>query len=205
MYIPSYYKQEDQYLLLQYMRQFPFGILVTAENNIPWATHIPFVAEEEENKIVLYSHISAANPQSQQLQNMQVLAIFREPHAYISPSLYNHTKNVPTWNYIAVHAYGQVEFIQEKPALIALQEKMINMLEPAYIEQFRNLPEDYLDGLLKGITGFRIMIDELYGKEKLSQNKMEDEIERIGEHLSNSDHEAARKTGEYMLKHSNKQ
>jgi transcriptional regulator len=199
MYIPSYYKQENKDILLKYMREFPFGILVTAEENKPWATHIPFVIEEEDNSIVLYTHIAAMNPQNKQLLNSKVLCIFREPHAYISPSLYNHSKNVPTWNYIAVHAYGNVELIEGKNELILLQEKMINMLEPSYMEQFKNLDEKYLDGLLKGITGFKIVIDELYGKEKLSQNKTDEEIERIGKKLTESDNTVESEIGKRML------
>ncbi len=181
------------------MRDLPFGILVTAEDNVPWATHIPFVVEEENNSIVLYTHISAANPQNKQLQNAKVLAIFREPHAYISPTLYNSEKNVPTWNYIAVHAYGKVELITEKNELIDLQKKMINMLEPSYIDQFDKLPEKYLDDLLNGITGFKIVIDELYGKEKLSQNKMDEERKRIGYHLSESLNSNETEIGRKML------
>ena len=200
MYIPSYYNQPDKNTLIKYMREFPFGILVTAENNVPWATHIPFVVEEENNSIVLYTHISAANPQGKQLSNAKVLAIFREPHAYISPSLYNHAKNVPTWNYIAVHAYGKVELIEEKSELIALLEKMINQQDPAYMEQFKKLPEEYLDDMLKGIIGFKIVIEDLYGKEKLNQNKTEEAIERIGKHLSKSQSTTESEIGKRMLK-----
>ena len=199
MYIPSYYKQENKDTLIKYMREFPFGILVTSEENKPWATHIPFVIEEENDSIVLYSHISAMNPQNKQLLNSKVLCIFREPHAYISPSLYNHSKNVPTWNYVAVHAYGKVELIKGNEELMKLQEKMIYMLEPTYMEQFKNLDEKYLDGLLQGITGFKIVIDELYGKEKLSQNKTDEEIERIGKKLSESDHSNESEIGKRML------
>lgn len=199
MYIPSYYQQKDKSILINYMREFPFGILVTAEDNVPWATHVPFVIEEENNSIVLYTHISAANPQNKQLNNTKVLAIFREPHAYISPSLYNHSKNVPTWNYIAVHALGKVEMITEKNDLIVLMEKLINVMDPGYMEQFKNLPAAYLDDMLKGVTGFKIVIEELYGKEKLSQNKMENEIKRIGEHLSKSDNTNESEIGKRML------
>jgi transcriptional regulator len=200
MYIPSYYKQENKDILVKYMREYPFGILVSAEENIPWATHIPFVVEEENNSIVLYTHIAAANPQVKQLLNAKVLAIFREPHAYISPSLYTSEKNVPTWNYIAVHAYGKVEMIDGKENLMPLLEKLINMMEPAYMDQFKKLPEKYLDDLLKAIVGFKITIDELYGKEKLNQNKTDEEIERIGKHLSNSTDTNEAEIGKRMLK-----
>jgi len=199
MYIPSYYKQEDKGKLIQFMKEFPFAILVTAEENKPWATHIPFVIEEEGESVVLYSHISSMNPQNKQLLNNKVLVIFREPHAYISPGLYNTKKNVPTWNYVAVHAYGKIELINGETELISLQEKMIHMLEPSYMEQFKNLDKKYLDDLLKGITGFKIVINELFGKEKLSQNKMKEEIDRIGEHLSKSTNTNEAEVGKRML------
>lgn len=182
------------------MREYPFGMLVSSQNNKPWVTHVPFVVEENENGIYLLTHISAANPQSQQLTGGQVLVVFREPHAYISPGLYNHQKNVPTWNYIAVHAYGNAELISDKEALILLQEKMIQAMEPGYMEQFKKLPGEYLDGLLKGITGIKIAITELLGKEKLSQNKMDDERKRIAEHLSASDDTTINKVGDLMKK-----
>jgi len=200
MYTPSYYKQEDTPTLINFIREFPFGILVTSQNDVPWATHIPFVIEEEERTIVLYTHISAANPQGKQLENRELLCIFREPHAYISPTLYDHSKNVPTWNYVAVHAYGKAEILKDRSELINMHHKMISMLEPGYKEQFDNLPANYLDDLLKGITGIKITVTRLLGKEKLSQNKKDEEIERIGKKLSESDDSNEKKIGKRMLK-----
>lgn len=200
MYIPSYFKQENKDVLIRYMREYPFAILVTSENNKPWATHVPFVVEESENSITLLTHISAANPQTKHLSDDKVLVIFREPHAYISPSLYNHQKNVPTWNYVAVHAYGNPEKVTEPAQLIELQEKMIQMLEPAYMEQFKNLPSAYMEDLLNGIVGIKIAVVELYGKEKLSQNKMDDERKRIADHLSDSPSTGIKSLGEIMKK-----
>jgi len=198
MYIPSYYKQDDHEILYQYMRQFPFGVLVTAENDVPWATHIPFVTEKEGSDLVIWSHISAANPQSQSLKGKEALAIFREPHAYISPTHYERKENVPTWNYVAVHAYGIPELITGKEELILLQEKMIGMLEPAYMEQWKQLPDRYRDGLLEGITGFRMKVTRLFGKEKLSQNKTHHEQETISASLMSSEESAVKQTGKLM-------
>lgn len=202
MYIPSYFKQENKEVLIRYMREFPFAILVSSENNKPWATHVPFVVEETDEGIELFTHISAANPQSNHFNLNQVLVVFREPHAYISPSLYNHQKNVPTWNYVAVHAYGIPEKITDRSQLLELQKKMIQMLEPSYMEQFNNLPINYLDDLLNGIVGIKIAVKELFGKEKLSQNKMPEERKRIAEQLSNATSTHIQSLGEIMKKNS---
>lgn len=198
MYIPSYFRQEDRYQLLTYMQQHPFGILVSSQDGGPLATHLPFVCETEGDRVVLYSHLSAANPQGALLAGRDTLVIFREAHAYISPSHYERQENVPTWNYVAVHAYGKPEIITERKALVQLQEKMITALEPAYLEQWRSLPENYLDGLFRGITGFRIPVERLYGKEKLSQNKTANEQHAIAGALSASADSAVKEIGERM-------
>jgi len=198
MYIPSYFRQDDRSTLLRYMQQYPFGILVTSENDIPLATHVPFVTGQEGDDLVIWSHISAANPQSLHLGKKEALAVFREPHAYISPSLYEREQNVPTWNYVAVHAYGVAEIITGREELIALQEKMILMLEPSYMEQWKKLPEKYIGGLLEGITGFRMKVTRLFGKEKLSQNKTAGERENISGSLLDAPDTHIKEVGRLM-------
>ncbi|MBK8473954.1 MAG: FMN-binding negative transcriptional regulator [Sphingobacteriales bacterium] len=94
-----------------------------------------------------------------------------EPHAYISPQLYESPINVPTWNYIAVHAYGKAQLIADEIAATALLEQTINYYEAQYMVQWNSLPQDYKDRLLKGIVAFEIVVTELQGKQKLSQNK----------------------------------
>lgn len=198
MYIPSCFEQKDRQQIIAFMHQYPFGILATAENNIPWATHIPFVTEEDGEDLIIYSHISAANPQSAHFDGREALAVFREPHAYISPTLYERKENVPTWNYVAVHAYGIPELITGKEALMNLQEKMIKMLEPSYLEQWKTLPEKYVDGLMNGITGFKMRITRLHGKEKLSQNKTGAERQNISGRLLDSDNSVEKEVGKRM-------
>lgn len=199
MYIPSHFEQKNSEKLISFIREFPFGILISAKENIPWATHVPFVVENKNDKVFLTTHISRANPQNKQLDG-ELLVIFREPHAYISPEYYEHKKNVPTWNYIAVHAYGKATFFSEKQDLLTLQEKMIKSFDPKYMEQWNNLPEKYVDDMLKGITGFEIEVTKLYGKEKLSQNKTENEQRNISEALEKNKDTTVSSIGKRMKK-----
>lgn len=187
MYRPKYFVNNEIEFHLEFMRQYPFAMLVTSDNNKPWVTHIPFVIEYNEQKIELYSHISLANSQKRHLDGREILVVFREPHAYISPKYYKEVNNVPTWNYLAVHAYGVAEVYSQKDELIKLQEKMILNFEPEYMQQWKALPESYKAGLLNGIVGFKIKVSEVLGKEKLSQDKSPENQRNIANKLIQSE------------------
>lgn len=183
------------------MQRFNFAAIVSQVDGLPFATHLPFVVEETtDGDIWLLAHFAKANPQWQTLEGQTALVIFNEPHAYISPSLYDKELSVPTWNYIAVHAYGHATLITEEEAVRELLEKQIQSFEKEYFTQWTNLPETFKAAMQKGITAFRIEVTDLQGKEKLSQNKTAQERERIGKHLLEHTESTARETGVQMLK-----
>ena len=186
MYTPKHFEQKDKERLLAFMRDFNFALLVSAKDNKPVATHLPFIIEERGEEIYLLAHLSRANNQWKNFGE-EVLVIFSEPHAYISPSLYQKTDNVPTWNYIAVHAYGKISVIDEPDKQYELLEKQMQAFDPAYLDQWKIVSGEYKEGLRKGIVAFEIVITELQGKEKLSQNKTAAERENVRHHLENSD------------------
>lgn len=126
------------------------------------------------------------------------MIIFTEPHAYISPQNYLNEQNVPTWNYISIHAYGKAEIIKEEEAVFDILKSTINFYEKDYLSQWDNLPEDYKTNLIKGIVAFRIEIDKIEGKKKLSQNRKEIEKTNIINSLSQSKSGADQLIAEYM-------
>jgi len=198
MYIPKHFEQKDTDQLLSFMQQYNFGLLVSVHDNRPLATHLPFVIEQSENELVIYSHLARANDQWKNLEQQEVMVVFSEPHAYISPSLYEHRQNVPTWNFIAVHAYGKIELYQSDRDKLSVLHRQMQSYEPAYIEQFNTLDEQYINGLLKGIVAFKITVTDLQGKEKLSQNKSERDKQTIKQHLSESDDTVKKDIGNRM-------
>lgn len=198
MYIPHINNLTDKTKILAFMRRFSFATLVTSSSNRPVATHLPFLVEEREDKIILVSHLAKQNEQAEQLEQETSLVIFSEPHAYISPTHYEKELNVPTWNYIAVHAYGQAKLVKDDAAVMKLLEHTIQQYEPAYQQQWEGLPEKYRYGLIQGIIAFEIEVTELQGKEKLSQNKTKAEQLHIVTSLSNSEDSAERVIAEYM-------
>ena len=105
MYVPKLNQMEDRAALLAYMRAYSFAALATAGPAGLMATHLPFVIEEQDGQITLLAHLAKANPQWRDFAaGGDAMAIFMQPHAYVSPRLYDSRQNVPTWTYVAVHA-----------------------------------------------------------------------------------------------------
>jgi len=113
--------------------------------------------------------------------------IFNEPHAYISPKHYDKEESVPTWDYVAVHAYGTATLIQEEGAKLRVLEETIRFYEPSYLAQWNSLSDKYRTGMLRGMVAFEIEITDLQGQKKVSQNKNAEERKRIAEALAQSD------------------
>lgn len=186
MYIPKSYLATDRDEIVSFMKQFSFATIITAKDNLPVGTHLPFLVTVREDNVVLTSHFAKANDQWADIENNQVLTIFTEPHAYISPKNYEKELNVPTWNYISIHAYGKGKLITETTEVLAVLESTIDTYEISYREQWNNFPDDYKLKMSKGIVAFEIAVTDLQAKKKLSQNRSEAEQQRIIDSLSKS-------------------
>jgi transcriptional regulator len=112
--------------------------------------------------------------------------VFSEPHAYISPKHYEKEQSVPTWNYIAVHAYGKATIIDNEEQLAAMMDKMIAQYDAAYLEQWNRLPTEFKTRMYNGIVAFEIKVTSLQAKNKLSQNRSENERKNIIEAFEKS-------------------
>jgi len=200
MYIPSFNSFTDRQEIISFMQRYSFASIVTVIDDIPVATHLPFLVKEENDKLILRSHFAKANPQANQVFDKTSLVIFTEPHAYISPSNYQKETNVPTWNYIAVHAYGQAALIESMDQKAELLKHTIETFEAAYFKQWESLPDDYRTRMMNGIVAFDIEVTDLQAKKKLSQNRTETEKENIIHSLEKSADTNEREIAEYMKK-----
>lgn len=199
MYVPKHNQCEDRAAMLAYMRTHSFAALATAGPAGLIATHLPFVIEEEDGRITLLAHMARANSQWRDFATAgDALVIFMQPHAYVSPRLYDSRQNVPTWNYVAVHAYGRPALIEARADKIELQKKLIRQHDAAYLEQMSELPESYLDAKLAAIVSFSIAVTRLEARYKLSQDKNPAERERIARELEAGGDSVAAETARLM-------
>jgi transcriptional regulator len=198
MHTPKHFQLTDHQEAVNFMQKYSFATIVTNIDGVPEATHLPFIVEQRDDKLVLVSHFAKANPQSDAVFEEPSLVIFTEPHAYISPSNYEKDLNVPTWNYLAVHAYGKATLIDDKAEVTKLLEKMIGFYEASYLKQWAQLPDDYKFKMMNGITAFEIVVEDIQGKKKLSQNRTEVERENIIKSLSGSTDQNEKDIAGYM-------
>lgn len=198
MFIPNSFKFDNRDEKIAFMKRYPFATIVTAKDNIPVSTQLPFVVEDRQGRLVLSSHFAAINEQAKDIEQYTSLVIFAEPHAYISPSLYDKRESVPTWNYIAVHAYGKAKVVEDEDPKMQVLEKMIWFYDAGYMEQWIGLSEKFKKGMMRGITAFELEVMDLQGKKKLSQNRSAVERERIAEHLGKSENTGEKGIAGYM-------
>lgn len=80
---------------------------------------------------------------------------------------------MPTWNYVAVHASGPLEFFNDSERLRALLGALSDRFEAGRPHPWSidDAPADYLTAQLGAVVGFRLAIERLEGKWKLSQNR----------------------------------
>jgi transcriptional regulator len=172
MYIPEFNRVRDLADAVSFVQANPFAILISPSEGGPFATHIPILAREADNQVVLHGHMAKANSHWGLLEGGQEsLAIFHGPHAYISPSLYESRESVPTWNYAAVHVYGQARVVTEAERLLEEVREIINRFDPTYFAQWSSLSDKFRHGMLKQIVGFEMVATRIEAKFKISQNR----------------------------------
>jgi len=202
MYVPRHNQIEDRDALLAYMRAYSFAAMATAGPGGLMATHLPFVIEDSDGRITLLAHMAKANPQWREFATgTEAMVIFMQPHAYVSPRHYDGAQNVPTWNYVAVHAYGRPVLIEERAAKIELQKKLIRQHDSAYLAQMDALPPSYLDGKLAAIASFSLEVTRIDARYKLSQDRKSAERERIERELEAGGDSVAAETARLMREH----
>lgn len=194
MYTPRAFALDDLPELQQLIRHTRLAQLVTFGEHGLQASHLPLLLNPDEGPNgTLYGHLAKANRQWQDLQNgSEALVIFAGAEAYVSPGFYpakaEHGKVVPTWNYLAVHAYGQAEVFTDAERLLTLVSALTDRHENGRAQPWKvsDAPVDYIDGMLKAIVGFALPIQRLQGKRKLSQNRSAADIAGVREGLAAS-------------------
>ncbi|WP_377864903.1 FMN-binding negative transcriptional regulator [Bacillus sp. R86525] len=197
MYIPKHFTIHDEEKKYEIIEQNSFATLFSQHNGAPYATHLPLLLNRE--TLILSRHFARPNEQWKDSGNQQVLAVFQGPHSYISPSWYETNKAVPTWNYVAVHVYGELEIVEDEQGLIDSLQDLVHKYEnPKSTYSLNDVDPNYMEGLSRGIVGFRIKINKIEGKAKLSQNHSVERRELVVEELEKVGSEGSRGIADLM-------
>jgi transcriptional regulator len=181
MYLPPVFAEADPSTLGAFVRRHSFGLLVSQVGGEPFATHLPFLLDADAGPHgTLVGHVARANPQWQGLDGQPVLAVFSGPHAYVSPTWYAAENVVPTWNYTAVHAYGRVTLVHDPEPLLGIVRDTVAFYEGGMPTPWAfDGSTQFAARLVTQIVGFRIAIERLEGKYKLSQNHPRERREKV--------------------------
>ena len=173
MYVNPHYAERELAVLHEVIEAARFGLIVACADG-PLGAHIPFVLRREEGRNgTLEAHVARNDPLARHLgDGKEALAIFSGPKAYVSPRWYS-GDGLPTYNFLAVHIYGRPRLLEDREEVLAYLAELVDVHE-------RRLPspwsltsasEDHVDELLPHIVAFRLEIEAIQGKRKLSQNK----------------------------------
>jgi len=171
MYVPDYFSPPNEAALVELVRSYPFGTLVTGDLQ---ASHIPFLLQEKGDGLVLCGHVAKANPHWQAFDGTcPALAMVQGPDGYISPSWGDCSKLVPTWNYMVVHARGVPSVVEARADTVRLLHQMTEVHEAKEPVPWviGDLEAEKLEQLLDALVVFEMPVTSLEGKWKLSQNR----------------------------------
>lgn len=156
-----------------------------------FASHLPIMIEKATGSHgCLIGHMARANPQWQQASGQRVLTIFSGPHAYISPTWYEAEQVVPTWNYAAVHVYGNFQLIEDPADLLKIAQATVAAYEKGLPTPWSfDGSSKFVERMLTQIVGFRIQIEKIEGKWKLNQNHSVERRKKVIQALRTQDGE----------------
>jgi len=179
MYRPPAFAEDDPSVLAALLSQARLATLIACVDGVPLADHVPLLFDPTRGRHgTLSGHLARANPQADPAaEGRPVLVVVTGPEAYVSPAWYPSKREtgkvVPTWNYVAVHAWGRLRRFDDPERLLALVSALTDRHEAGRADPWSvgDAPADFVRAQLKGIVGFEIEIERLEGKRKLSQNR----------------------------------
>ncbi len=191
MYNLPYFKEKDQQVVLDFIKQNPFAFVCgCSEENKPSATQLPLFLEEKNEKLFLVGHLMKQQDHHKAFEyNPNVLCVFTAAHSYVSATWYTNPQQASTWNYMSVHVKGKMQFLGDEALIEVLRKTSLHFEN--YNEKsptsYDNLPVDYREKLMKAIIAFEIEVESIDNVFKLSQNRDKESYQTIINELEQKD------------------
>jgi transcriptional regulator len=207
IYTPRSFAMTEQSTIARLVREHPFATLITPGDPEPFISHLPLeLSEDPAPHGALIGHMARANPHWRHFGNGESIAVFHGPHAYVSPSWYADPANaVPTWNYAVAHVHGIAAAMTDPSDTRALLDRLIHRYEGNRAQPWKlQVQGPALDALLAAIVGFRLSIERVDAKLKLSQNRSVEDRDRVIAALRGEPHPDANATAAWMDRYARK-
>lgn len=188
MYVPEQFRITDDAVINEFITAHNFATIITADaDSTPIASHLPLILHAKEaHERTLHGHVARANTHWKLFeQGRTTLVVFQGAHSYVSPRWYNH-ENVPTWNYLTVHAYCTPRIFTQREELLVNVEQLTEKYELPEEYSIHALSPRFLEKELRGIVGFELAVERVEAAFKLSQNRDTESHASIMTHLEAS-------------------
>ena len=205
LYVPSHFAVSDRAAIARLMHDYPFATLVTPCAPEPFVTHLPLLLVPGcEPHGILLGHVARANPHWERAGDVESIAIFHGPHAYVSPSWYGEpAKAVPTWNFSAIHAHGVLEIVDDPVEARGILDALVQRFEAERENPWQfAMPAPQRDALVRAIVAFRMRIRRITAKFKLSQNRPAEDRVRVATALEREPYPEAASVAAWMRDYS---
>jgi transcriptional regulator len=185
LYSLPYFKEQDQQVVTDFMKQYPFAMLIGSADNLSYATQIPLLYEERDNRIFLLGHMMRKQDHQKAFEkNPDILVVFTGPHTYVSATWYSNPHQASTWNYISVHARGTIRFLDHEGLVNALKKLSLHYENdnPHSSTIFDNLPAEYTNPLMRDEKSYHHIMDKLSAQDD-DGKKIAEEMNKRKEQL----------------------
>ena len=181
MYITDAFEEKNLANIIPVFNDYPFATVISIYQQRPLISQLPLSYDQNEH--CFYGHLARDNPHYRCFSEQpQVLLLFQGPDAYVSPTWYD-SPGVPTWNYVSVEVEGLVELISDQEQQVLVLEKQLAQFDPELqLNLLAGLPEVRKNKMFEMICGFRIDIEQIQAKFKLSQNRPQQDRQSIIQH-----------------------
>jgi len=186
MYTPPAFKVHPA-VALAFAAARGFGLVVTCDGGRPLASPVPFLIEERPGKSPRVTfHVARGNPLAQAAEKRGTwLMAVQGADAYVSAAWYASPDQVPTWLYETVHLSGPVAVVPAEHARAHL-ETLTARFEQGIDDPWTTdkVAPAKLEQLMRAIVIIEMLVEEIEGKFKLNQHKIDADHVAVASRLS---------------------